>query len=441
MYANIVELPSPQRKIARPETLGSPLPVSLVFTERAAASLRDYLDRAGLGQYRMFYSYMLDVDLDDIEAHLESLGESTGWEPLPPLAGGAAGLANLKFDHDNSARGQEPGCLYLRRHEVVIARWFWVNVTDNCVSEVWLGAAPTHAHYARLREELKGYQHGGGARDWRIVHGAGPGERVPRTEQAADELILCDRVRERIEAEVVQFFCPAAAAMYASLRVPYRRGVLMHGPPGNGKTSLIRYVGASLPNIPGFILRPAAGFDADDLSTIIRRWTRCAPAILVIEDLDWLLERIDVSAFLNLIDGVESAATGGLLLLATTNNPEKLDPALNNRPGRFDVVIEVPSPDEPLRAQYLQRYLPDIALDVIAQVAADTSRLAFAHLQEIVRLSGLIAINAGRSTRIGDDVIQAARTVRDTFDDAIRGFPMKAEMPFGLAHLRRKTTE
>ena len=73
------------------------------------------------------------------------------------------------------------------------------------------------------------------------------------------------------------------------------------------------------------------------------------PAVLVIEDLDWLLEHTNVSTFLNLIDGVESdggRAAGGLLLIATTNHPDKLDPAVNNRPGRFDVVVEIPPPDE-----------------------------------------------------------------------------------------------
>jgi SpoVK/Ycf46/Vps4 family AAA+-type ATPase len=191
--------------------------------------------------------------------------------------------------------------------------------------------------------------------------------------------------------------------------------------------------------VPGFILRPAAGFDADDLTAVVRRWTAQAPAILVIEDLDWLLKQVDVSSFLNQIDGVDSeSTTGGLLLLATTNHPERLDPAVNNRPGRFDVVIEVPAPDEPTRMAYLKRHLPDVFDETLRKAAADADGLAFAHLREIVRLSGLLAINAGRTARTDDDVRAAVATVRAAYDEAVRGFPGKLEMPFGLGYLRRE---
>jgi SpoVK/Ycf46/Vps4 family AAA+-type ATPase len=67
---------------------------------------------------------------------------------------------------------------------------------------------------------------------------------------------------------------------------------------------------------------------------VIRRWTRQAPAILIIEDLNWLLEQVNVSTFLNLLDGIDSRAGNGLLIIATTNHPNELDPAINNRPGR-----------------------------------------------------------------------------------------------------------
>jgi SpoVK/Ycf46/Vps4 family AAA+-type ATPase len=213
--------------------------------------------------------------------------------------------------------------------------------------------------------------------------------------------------------------------------------VLLHGPPGNGKTSLIRWIGQRLPQIPGLILRPAAAFDTDDLTAVIRRWTHNAPGVLVIEDLDWLLKQVDVSAFLNLIDGVESHATGGLLLLATTNHPEKLDPAVNNRPGRFDVVIEIPSPDEWMRLEYLRKHLPGIADETIRASAKESDGLAFAHLEEIVRLSGLRAIAAGRTSRADEDVLSTVRAVREAYDEAIRGFPpAKPELPFGLGPLR-----
>ena len=186
------------------------------------------------------------------------------------------------------------------------------------------------------------------------------------------------------------------------------------------------------------ILRPGGNFGTDQFESVIRRWRRQAPAMLVIEDLNWLLDQVNVSTFLNALDGIDTAGpSGGLLLIATTNYPEDLDPAINNRPGRFDVVIEVPSPDGVLRLAFLRRHLPAMAAATLERVAKETDRLSFAHLQEILRLSGLNAIHAGRTTRSDADLLDAATTVRATYEQAIRGFPQKPEMPFGLLPLRK----
>ena len=63
----------------------------------------------------------------------------------------------------------------------------------------------------------------------------------------------------------------------------------------------------------------------------------------VLEFRDSLFPKIPLATFLNLIDGIERR-DGGLLLIATTNHPDTLDSAITNRPGRFDVVIEIPRP-------------------------------------------------------------------------------------------------
>jgi hypothetical protein len=440
--ANALTITTPADAAPR---LIAPLPEGVAFTERAAAALRAYLADAGLADYGVFYNHLVDVDMDDLDRHLEKLGEAdAAWEPLPGFTAG--GVAEVRFEAD-VPRAHDPGVIHLRQHEVVLARWFWVSPADDWLQDVWLCAAPTPEHYARVRDELRQLRHTPEAAEWRIVSGTSPGERVPRKSQSepgADDLMLADRVRERVEAEVVRFFGDEAAALYETLRVPYRRGVLMHGPPGNGKTSLIRLIGSRMPHVPGIILRPGARFGTDEMTSVVRRWSNQAPAILVIEDLDSLLKQVEVSAFLNLVDGID-AASGGLLLIATTNHPDKLDPAINNRPGRFDVVMEVPAPDEPLRLAYLRRQLEgdgasgEGATDdaLLQQIAADTDGLAFAHLQEIVRLSGLLAINAGRAGRTADDVRAAARRVRDAFDEAVRGFPGTSGVSFGLGHLHK----
>lgn len=411
------------------------VPSMVSLTGDCVAAMRAYLQDQGVADYQVFHcSYH---DLYDIDHHIGQLDPSARWEPhafepeCEPMT--------LMTRDQRSAMLWPSGFLHLKRFSVVLARWYWMS-KNNLAAAQWLIAAPSAEHYFRLHRALESHRHDGGSAVWQVIRGSAEcdGERTPRGSPAAEDLLLASAIKSRIDAEVIRFFDAQAAALYRQMNVPYRRGVLLHGPPGNGKTSTIRHVGASLPQIPAMILRPAANFDSDDLQQALDRWRRQAPAILVIEDLNWLLNEVNVSTFLNLLDGVESNVTGGLLLIATTNHPDKLDPAVNNRPGRFDVVIEVPCPDRALRVEFFRRKWAGAAAESIEKIAAATDRLSFAHLQEILRVSGLYAIQAGRSGRIEEDLLKAARTLQAAQTDAERSFAAKPEVPFGLAAWRSR---
>lgn len=408
----------------------APLPVMMIITGRAVAALRAYLDDRGLSEYQIFHcSYH---DLHDIDHHLGALEPSVRWEPHVPPAD--CEPLTLMTRDEQSAKLWPSGFLHLKRFQVVLARWHWMNKNNLSVGH-WLIAAPSAEHYFRMHRQLESCRHDGGAAVWQVIRGSADcdGERTPRDRRAGEDLLLAESVKSRIETEVIRFFEQEVAALYREMNVPYRRGVLLHGPPGNGKTSTIRHIGASLPQIPAMILRPAANFDSDDLQQALDRWRRQAPAVLVIEDLNWLLNEVNVSTFLNLLDGIDSNVTSGLLLIATTNHPDQLDPAVNNRPGRFDVVIEVPCPDRALRIEFFRRKWAGASAESIEKLAAATDRLSFAHLQEILRLSGLYAIQSGRRDRTEADLLKAAKTLQGTQTDADRGFAARPEVPFGLA--------
>jgi hypothetical protein len=412
---------------------GADLSSGAGLTERAAALLRDHLRAQGLDDYEIYFS--TDLNYPGIEQHLEQLGGRTAWTHAVPLSDGGEPVAALQCKPD-AARSAAAGFLRLARHRVVLARWHWRNGYQG-LTTFWLCAARSLDDVNELMHDLRRCQQLA-APVWQILQGGeySDADPVPREPRAGDRLIIPATLRARIESEVISFFSDDVVKLYASLDVPHRRGVLLHGPPGNGKTSIIRWIGAALPRVAGLILRPNAAFDNDDLNGVVKLWKSQAPAILVIEDLNWLLKKVDLSLFLNLLDGIERDAKGGQLLIATTNHPSELDPAINNRPGRFDVVIEIPCPDDATRLAFLAARLADVAEPTRAKLAALTDGFSFAHLHELLRVSGLRAIHDGRDRRTDADLLAAVETLRSTIEDAARGFPGKPELPFGLHHIR-----
>lgn len=416
--------------------VGAALPTGLAWSERAAMALRAYLNAADLGHYRIYFC--TNLDLGDIDTHVAALeGSHVDWEPPAASIGGGEPLMAMWRPRGSSATGCESGFLRLARHDAVLARWYWINESGELQS-TRLIAVPTPAHYGRLHETVTQLRRARGESVWQIFRdGYNDPVQQPRKPDVGAKLVIAAPVLQRVETEIIGFFSDAVAKMHRALGVPYRRGVLLIGPPGNGKTSLIRSIGATLSKIPAMILRPATNFDTDDLEEILRKWTSLAPAMLVLEDLDHLLQSVNVSTFLNLIDGVEASATDGLMVIASTNHPEQLDPAINNRPGRFDVVLEIAPPDRPLRTRYLADRLADAPAATIEKLVKLTDGLSFAHLEEILRLSGFRAIQHGRDVRTDDDLINAAEIVRSTNEEAARGHPPKPDAPFGLAALRQ----
>lgn len=196
----------------------------------------------------------------------------------------------------------------------------------------------------RRGDKLEVYQH---VRYWRLVTRKRP--------RALESVILPAEQVRRIVEDAEQFF--GAEAWYADRGVPYRRGYLLSGPPGCGKTSLVLAL-ASHFGRPIYALN--IGSLAGDMQLFDAIAEAPAHAVLLIEDIDATGASharrrpapvdapvnpgeprgrdedtgITLSGLLNALDGV--ASTDGRLLIMTTNHPEKLDPALI-RPGRADL--------------------------------------------------------------------------------------------------------
>jgi len=337
-------------------------PPNLRLVEELTYQLRRELRRLGLGTWEIFCTNIGPIDPEDILRQPEVYGEGDlEWQPLP-LTDNREQPGRLGAHWDNGERDlfcRRAGLLWLKASGVVIARWMYWDPIRSRWELMELLAVESMERLEALHRRVSEVGRTRDLKDWVVVTGPLTETWSRQTGINWDSVLLAAPLRRRLMEEVVGFFSDAARKLYAELGVPYRRGALLYGPPGNGKTSIIRIIGASLPNIATMVLQPHATFDDDDLAMAIRRWEKQAPAMLVIEDIDALFDgKVKVSNFLNIIDGITTGCDSGLLLVGTSNHPDRLDPAIANRPGRFDVVMEIPPPSKAQRRAYLSDKRP-----------------------------------------------------------------------------------
>lgn len=205
--------------------------------------------------------------------------------------------------------------------------------------------------------------------------------------------------------------------------LPFRRGYLFYGPPGNGKSTVIKVM-ASHPAITPFALD--FGYEHlsnESLTSVFEIAAQNAAALLIFEDLDRAFtvgeprdnrEKVTLSHFLNCLDGI--GTQDGLIVVATANDPPLLDAAILRRPGRLDRVVPFRPPDAQLRARYLcslgRGALPS---DGLEEIAATSDGLSFAQLRESYILAGQLAFESDSQVGIehlrkGIDAVRSQMT-------------------------------
>jgi hypothetical protein len=202
-----------------------------------------------------------------------------------------------------------------------------------------------------------------------------------------DNLVLHGNLKQQIYRDLEQFF--AMRQTYEEYGIPWKRGVLFVGPPGNGKTHTVKALinGLKLPCLYVKSFHTERGTDEDSIHLVFERARKSAPCILVLEDLDSLLNAQNRSFFLNELDGF--ATNAGIVTLATTNYPEKLDASILDRPSRFDRKYPFEVPGQPERLAYITLWNETLkpSLRISAEGAVQLSELttdfSFAYLKEL----------------------------------------------------------
>jgi hypothetical protein len=164
--------------------------------------------------------------------------------------------------------------------------------------------------------------------------------------------------------------------------IPFKRGIMLWGPPGSGKSSLLRLVSRDVIARGGVVFQ----FSNPDLFVsgyrMFREVQPDTPIVVIMEDLDTIFSHSNESKILNLLDGAELAEK--TVFLATTNYPEKLGPRIMNRPSRFDRVYRIPHPNAKARQLYLETLAAQGGDTVpAAEWAKLTSGLSLSHLKEL----------------------------------------------------------
>ena len=166
---------------------------------------------------------------------------------------------------------------------------------------------------------------------------------------------------------------------YRQHRLLYKRGILLWGPPGSGKTSTITLLNRYLLDNNGIVIicdHPritSMGLEA------LRRIEPTRRIICIMEDIDEIIDRYGEHDLLALLDGENQVEN--IVMLATTNYPEKLGARIVNRPSRFDERIFVGMPEVSARRVYLKNILGDI--EELDKWVSDTNGLSIAHLREL----------------------------------------------------------
>jgi AAA+ superfamily predicted ATPase len=232
-----------------------------------------------------------------------------------------------------------------------------------------------------------------------------------------DNLILHDRLKQDIQNDFAQFF--RSRAVYERYRIPWKRGVLFIGPPGNGKThtvkALVNLLGQSCLYVKGFKSEYAT--DQENLSVVFARARMTTPCLVVLEDLDSMIDDKSRAFFLNELDGFETNT--GVVILATTNHPDRLDPAILQRPSRFDRKYHFDLPAEAERSEYVaywnQRLQAELRLSagMATEVIRSTEGFSFAYLKELFLSATMQWISTGGSVTMDQIMLDQAVQLRE----------------------------
>lgn len=249
---------------------------------------------------------------------------------------------------------------------------------------------------------------------------------LARPHVPGDEVILPPGVLDDVARHVVGIGKNREVLRAAGQHL--KRGVLLYGPPGSGKTLTVRHLLSETPGITAVVL---AGNSIQFVAQAAELARAMQPAIVVLEDVDLIAADRNLSmgpqpllfAMLDALDGLDGDADVAFVL--TTNRVEVLEHALADRPGRIDLAVEIPLPDADARRRLFALYAGDLPLTpkAVADAAARADGATGAFAKELMRRTVLLAAGQDRQPADVDlaAALEALLTTRDKLTRRLLG--------------------
>lgn len=237
-----------------------------------------------------------------------------------------------------------------------------------------------------------------------------------------DEIILPEQTLQLIERNTLQFIKHADLLRKSGRSL--KRGLLMHGRPGTGKTHTIRWLAQSLDSLTVILMSAEQLWLIKECCEMARM---LAPSLVVLEDVDLVaaerneirnpMYQISLHQLLNEMDGLESESQ--VLFILTTNRPTVIEPALSLRPGRVDQAIEFPLPDDECRYRLFNLYSQGliVADNDIQEQVKKTKGASPAFIKEFIRKASLIAADSKETN--GDQLVVQQRHFNSALEELL----------------------
>lgn len=234
-----------------------------------------------------------------------------------------------------------------------------------------------------------------------------------------DDLVLDPKTLQTLQQNLLTVL--TKREIYASLGISSKRGIILSGPPGTGKTMCGKVLCSTMPDWSFIWVSPGDLSRVENIKAYCDLAKTIAPTILFLEDLDLHFQSRDSNAessllgeLMNQLDGINDVSN--IVVIGTTNKPGQLEEALAKRPGRFDKIIKFGNPTREVREQLFQKFgagkLGDIDWDKLAVEAKD---LSGAQVKEVITqaiLKILDKYTSGEPPKIQlstDDLIESIR--------------------------------